>query len=95
MGCEDALDEAEDIGTMEHVELGGILFEDMGEGELLDCTPAVVGRAEGYVSGSGRGGVGTGRVDGDEAVGGGDETRERAQTQVDLEQAGGARAPRC
>lgn len=77
MGAEDALYQVKGIGAVKDVELGGILVEDMGEGELLNGTTSVVRGMEGDVSGSGRGGIGGGRLDCNEAVRGGDESGER------------------
>lgn len=78
MWSEDALDQAEDIGAMEDVELGGILLEDLGEGKFLDGASSVVWGAEGDVGGCCGRGICDGRLDGDEAVGGRDESSERA-----------------
>lgn len=87
MRGEDALDEGDDVGAVEDIELGGIFIEDVGEGELLDGAAAFGGRAEVDVRRGRRGSTGGRGLDGDEALVGGGTSRRRSETEIDLEEA--------
>lgn len=78
MGCEDALDQAENIGAVENVKLRGIFLKDLCEGKLFDCASSVIGRVEGDVGGRSGGRVRGWRLDGYKAVVGRDESGEWA-----------------
>lgn len=54
MWCQDALDEGDNVGAVEDVELGGVLGEDLGESKLLDGASSIIWRVEGDM-GWGRG----------------------------------------
>lgn len=86
MGSQDTFDQRRDARGVEDIELGGILFENLGEGEFLGRTLAVIRRVEGNVC---RMGAVCWLFNAQESVRGCSSSRGRPQSQVDLEEVRG------
>lgn len=86
MWCQDALDEGDNIGAVEDVELSGILGEDLGEGKLLDGASSIIWRVEGDVCRCRAWGVGRRGLDGEETLSRCYASLRWSKAQVDLEE---------
>lgn len=69
MRGEYTLDKRHDIGAMEDVQLGGVLFEDLCECKFLDGTSSIAGGVQRDMRGRGRESIDRGTLDCDETLG--------------------------
>lgn len=87
MWGEDSFDQGHDVGAVEDVKLGGILFKDLCEGEPLSGPSSIAWGVEGDVGRGCRKGIGGGRFDGYETLCGRGACGGWPEAKVDLEKA--------
>lgn len=85
MWCQDALDEGDNVGAVEDIELGGVLGEDLSESKLLDGASSIIWRVEGDVCRCRAWGVGRRGLDGEETLSRCCASLRWSKAQVDLE----------
>lgn len=84
MWCQDTLNEGHDVGTVEDIELGSVLGEDLRESKLLHGASPVVWGIQGDVGRRCRRSVGWRRLDSDESLSRCRTSLRRSQAQIDL-----------